>query len=597
MFFRIHSFHCSCILGLVSYSILLSPFSFPAYATTNSIISEATYIMGDGESPSFAEAMVLQKAKQLALEETGTYVESYTKTLNQNLTKEEIQTLAGGVLQVEVVDKTRTLVDEGLRFYLKIRATVTTDKMEELARRIKGKDVADEYKNLQVKYEALTKEIGELKQTIAKSPPSSERESALNSIREREQSFTDLQRDETALFNRLVRGESLVAEAKKALRLSDTIVRSMVGTGLSIEVGEMKPTVLHYQPGKIELNFGVAVRISDDLYTVLRKTVQEKIGTEEHISVYPSDLLYGTFYKNIGEDGERKEKSLLMASLFRFPDTKEIREELWYLRDSLKRVKLIVEFLGEKNALAVCGLSYLGLLYPGVELGDKNQEISSMWVRQAITDEVTSTSKYFNSKLEYQEFKRLDELVMSHWKSAIKNWEQEGAKEDGLRAEDFPREIQDAIKQKNDLYAQAWGRWLSNHPPLLRIKEKGLVQEFKREDTIVSSFLLVVNDAYTPPPIKFIMNESTLKQVKQTTARLIWEEPGTFPSTSALDNVMRPCKEIVSGCGKTIHVVKPGETLYRLSRNYGVTTDKVRKWNNLPDDIIEVGQKLIVGIE
>jgi LysM repeat protein len=47
----------------------------------------------------------------------------------------------------------------------------------------------------------------------------------------------------------------------------------------------------------------------------------------------------------------------------------------------------------------------------------------------------------------------------------------------------------------------------------------------------------------------------------------------------------------------TVHVVKPGETLYRISRQYGITVDKIRKWNKLPDDIIEVGQKLIVGQE
>jgi len=46
-----------------------------------------------------------------------------------------------------------------------------------------------------------------------------------------------------------------------------------------------------------------------------------------------------------------------------------------------------------------------------------------------------------------------------------------------------------------------------------------------------------------------------------------------------------------------VHVVKPGETLYRISRQHGVSVDKVRKWNKLPDDIIEVGQKLIVGQE
>lgn len=46
-----------------------------------------------------------------------------------------------------------------------------------------------------------------------------------------------------------------------------------------------------------------------------------------------------------------------------------------------------------------------------------------------------------------------------------------------------------------------------------------------------------------------------------------------------------------------IHVVKPGETLYRIARRYGVKIDTLRKWNKLPDDIIEVGQKLIVSQE
>jgi LysM repeat protein len=49
--------------------------------------------------------------------------------------------------------------------------------------------------------------------------------------------------------------------------------------------------------------------------------------------------------------------------------------------------------------------------------------------------------------------------------------------------------------------------------------------------------------------------------------------------------------------GGLIHVVKPGETLYRISRRYGVSVDKIKKWNKLPDEIIEVGQKLLVSQE
>ena len=43
--------------------------------------------------------------------------------------------------------------------------------------------------------------------------------------------------------------------------------------------------------------------------------------------------------------------------------------------------------------------------------------------------------------------------------------------------------------------------------------------------------------------------------------------------------------------------MKPGETLYRISRRYGIRVETLRKWNKLPDDIIEVGQKLIVSPE
>ncbi len=43
------------------------------------------------------------------------------------------------------------------------------------------------------------------------------------------------------------------------------------------------------------------------------------------------------------------------------------------------------------------------------------------------------------------------------------------------------------------------------------------------------------------------------------------------------------------------HTVVSGETLYRLSRNYGVTIAQLKKWNNLTGNIIVVGQRLVVS--
>ena len=43
------------------------------------------------------------------------------------------------------------------------------------------------------------------------------------------------------------------------------------------------------------------------------------------------------------------------------------------------------------------------------------------------------------------------------------------------------------------------------------------------------------------------------------------------------------------------HTVRAGDTLYRIGQKYHVGLDKLRKWNNLTKDNIEVGQKLIVS--
>jgi len=45
------------------------------------------------------------------------------------------------------------------------------------------------------------------------------------------------------------------------------------------------------------------------------------------------------------------------------------------------------------------------------------------------------------------------------------------------------------------------------------------------------------------------------------------------------------------------HEVKSGETLFRISRVYGVAVTQLKEWNQLRDNTIEVGQRLIVGYQ
>jgi membrane-bound lytic murein transglycosylase D len=58
--------------------------------------------------------------------------------------------------------------------------------------------------------------------------------------------------------------------------------------------------------------------------------------------------------------------------------------------------------------------------------------------------------------------------------------------------------------------------------------------------------------------------------------------------TSAIQNTNR------SGT-KKFHIVRPGQSLWSISKNYGVTTRALAKWNGIaPIDTLSVGQKLVV---
>ena len=154
------------------FTVIIAVFLFfPSlgFAETKEIISEGTYNMGDGETPSVAESRALLQAKRTALEQAGTYVESWTKVENLQLTKDEIQVLASGIMEVEILDKKRTIVreGEGIHFWVQIKARVNPDKIEEMAKRVKEKSVIEDYKKIQEAYDKSQREIEELKKQLA----------------------------------------------------------------------------------------------------------------------------------------------------------------------------------------------------------------------------------------------------------------------------------------------------------------------------------------------------------------------------------------------------------------------------------------------
>ncbi|HLZ19584.1 MAG TPA: tetratricopeptide repeat protein, partial [Smithellaceae bacterium] len=138
-----------------------------AGAEVKVIVAEGTYNMGDGETPVTAEEKAILAAKRAAAEEAGTYVESYSKVNNFVLTKDEVQVLAAGVMEVSVLDKKRTVVGDGFNFWVKIKARINPDSISSMARRVKDRDVVDEFNKVKEAYDRSQQQIDDLKKQVA----------------------------------------------------------------------------------------------------------------------------------------------------------------------------------------------------------------------------------------------------------------------------------------------------------------------------------------------------------------------------------------------------------------------------------------------
>lgn len=175
------------IIGFfISFLLLLPSVAFPEI---KEIISEGTYNMGDGETPTVAESRALLQAKRVAVEQAGTYIESYSKVKNFQLTHDEIQVLASGVMEVTILDKKRTIVGDGVNFWIKISARVSSDKVDAMANRVKERMIVEDYKRLQRDYEKSQTEITDLKKRIKGAKSEEERKQIGARITDEERLF------------------------------------------------------------------------------------------------------------------------------------------------------------------------------------------------------------------------------------------------------------------------------------------------------------------------------------------------------------------------------------------------------------------------
>jgi len=227
-----------CVFSLLTLMVTVFPSS--GYAEVKEIIAEGTYSMGDGETPLVAEERCLLVAKRVAIEQAGTYVQSYSEIKNFQLTADEVQVIASGITEVTVLDKRRTMDGTSINFWVKIKAAVTSDNIGEMAANVKNRSIAEDYKRLQRDYDKSQREVVALQQQLQQTNNDTDKQQIRSQITDSEMDFTAntwLDRGDLSMINHQY--NEAIKEFTEAIRLNSRLGRAYVGRGKAYtEVGE-----------------------------------------------------------------------------------------------------------------------------------------------------------------------------------------------------------------------------------------------------------------------------------------------------------------------------------------------------------------------
>jgi len=161
-------------LLLTSLCLLTSALGLPALAAEphlKTIVSEASYAMGDSDTLAGAEEAVLNRAKRKAVEEGGVYIEALSQDVEKHadgkttrLSSLSVRTLAAAITETEILDKKRVLENDRLVFSVKIKATVNLDTLEDAIKRQKAyEQLAEHHHLLHAENAQLKAELDELR--------------------------------------------------------------------------------------------------------------------------------------------------------------------------------------------------------------------------------------------------------------------------------------------------------------------------------------------------------------------------------------------------------------------------------------------------
>jgi len=147
-------------LRILIQTLLLAALSLslPAQAAEPHVkvaIADASYVMGDGDTLAGAEDNALTRAKRKAVEEAGVYIEAASQDIEKHadgkttrLNLLSVRTIAAAITETEFLEKRRALEGDRIVFYVKIKATINLDTLEDAIKRQKAYEQLAEHHHL-----------------------------------------------------------------------------------------------------------------------------------------------------------------------------------------------------------------------------------------------------------------------------------------------------------------------------------------------------------------------------------------------------------------------------------------------------------------
>lgn len=207
------------------------------------ITADGEYVMGNGETMEVAEERAKKAAMQKAAEQAGAYVKSYTKVKNLALESDVIEVIANHSMKVEVIEKKKTVLGDvdAIRFYVKIKATMTQEEIEANFKKIsQDQSIVESYKRLKEYVEKQNKEITKLKRQLELAT-AGDKQKIAKLISEEEKKYKAslwLERAQN-VYNE----EEQLKAYKKALELNPELVQAYAGIGETLSRTESKETL------------------------------------------------------------------------------------------------------------------------------------------------------------------------------------------------------------------------------------------------------------------------------------------------------------------------------------------------------------------